>query len=160
MIQKTLHLGSITGRKPVSPRCQLIHFVYFQDTEKFPRAGRHMKQLEGYSETLCLETYCDLTFPPSATPHICRTHLSQHSQPFYTTVHCHLQSNPAHARSWLHDPSTHLQLQSPACHKRRQPRIAQCKTTSLSRSCFHGVLLQEKEKTCKQKHFLTTSLPL
>lgn len=67
MIQKTLHLSSITGRKQVSPRWRLIQFVHFQDTEKFPLAGWHVKQLEGYSETLCLETYPDFTFPPSAT---------------------------------------------------------------------------------------------
>lgn len=85
-------------------------------------------------------------------PSLCHTYLSQYFQPLYITVHCHLQPNPVHARSWLHNPSSHLQVRSPAWSKRRQPWIVQCKTTtSLSRLCCQGVLLQEKEETCKQK---------
>lgn len=92
-------------------------------------------------------------------PSLCHTYLSQYSQPLYITVHCHLQPNPVHARSWLHNPSSHLQVQSPACSKRRQPWIVQCKTiTSLSRLCCQGVLLQEKEETCKQKHIFSPLL--
>lgn len=49
-------------------------------------------------------------------------HIPQHSsssRPFYLTVHCHLQPNPARIRSRLCNPSPHLQVQSPACHTRR-----------------------------------------